>query len=256
MKYMGSKSRIAKYIVPIIQSCIDENNITEYYEPFVGGLNVIDKVRCPYRYGSDMNKYLIALFKHLQNGGKLLPEVTRELYSEVRANYKQDGKYEDWYIGNIGFLASYNGRWFDGGYAQAGYEKTKTGQRYRDYYKEAKANIESQIPYITDIILNTRDYKEIVPANMSMIYCDPPYENTKKFANAINFNYNEFWDKVREWSKNNFVLVSELSAPNDFICVWEKSVSRSIKSTDKSTATEKLFTYSHGKYAEYIRQNS
>lgn len=37
MKYMGSKSRIAKYIVPIIQSCIDENNITEYYEPFVGG---------------------------------------------------------------------------------------------------------------------------------------------------------------------------------------------------------------------------
>ena len=87
---------------------------------------------------------------------------------------------------------------------------------------------------------------------MSMIYCDPPYENTKKFANAINFNYNEFWDKVREWSKNHFVLVSELSAPNDFICVWQKSVSRSIKSTDKSTATEKLFTYSHGKYAEYM----
>lgn len=38
MKYMGSKSRIAKDIVPIIQRCIDENNITEYYEPFVGGL--------------------------------------------------------------------------------------------------------------------------------------------------------------------------------------------------------------------------
>lgn len=37
MKYLGSKSRIAKYIVPIIQKCIDENNITEYYEPFVGG---------------------------------------------------------------------------------------------------------------------------------------------------------------------------------------------------------------------------
>lgn len=37
MKYLGSKSRIAKYIAPIIQKCIDENNITEYYEPFVGG---------------------------------------------------------------------------------------------------------------------------------------------------------------------------------------------------------------------------
>ena len=37
MKYVGSKNRIAKDIVPIIQSCIDKNNITEYYEPFVGG---------------------------------------------------------------------------------------------------------------------------------------------------------------------------------------------------------------------------
>ena len=27
MKYMGSKSRIAKDIVPIIQKCIDDNNI-------------------------------------------------------------------------------------------------------------------------------------------------------------------------------------------------------------------------------------
>ena len=52
--------------------------------------------------------------------------------------------------------------------------------------------------------------------------------------------------------QNNFVLVSELVAPDDFICVWEKTVSRSIKSTDKSKATEKLFTYKNGKYAEYI----
>lgn len=37
MNYMGSKSRIAKYIVPIIQSYIDNNNINTYIEPFVGG---------------------------------------------------------------------------------------------------------------------------------------------------------------------------------------------------------------------------
>ena len=44
MKYMGSKSRIAKDIVPIIQKCIDDNNIETYVEPFVGGANVIDKI--------------------------------------------------------------------------------------------------------------------------------------------------------------------------------------------------------------------
>lgn len=38
MKYMGSKSRVAKYIVPIIQDCIGTNNITTYIEPFAGGV--------------------------------------------------------------------------------------------------------------------------------------------------------------------------------------------------------------------------
>lgn len=255
IKYAGSKSRITKYIVPIIQKCINDNNLTTYIEPFVGGANVIDKVQCQFRYGSDNNKYLIALFNYLQNDGKLLPEVSRELYSEVRANY-QNGKYEDWYVGNIGFLASYNGRWFDGGYAQSGYEKTKTGQRYRNYYRESKDNIEAQIPNLKKIVLDTKDYREISPANTSMIYCDPPYANVKQFSYSANFDHKEFWNKMREWSKDNFVLASEMAAPDDFICVWEKSVSRSIKSADKSKANEKLFTYKYGKYAEYVEKEN
>lgn len=125
MIYMGSKSRVAKYIVPIIQQCIDDNNLSVYIEPFAGGMNVVDKIKAPFRIASDKNKYLIALFQHLQNGGELLSEVSKELYSEVRANYKTKD-YEDWYVGNIGFLASYNGRWFDGGYAKPGYEKPNT----------------------------------------------------------------------------------------------------------------------------------
>ena len=64
MNYFGSKSRQAKYIVPIIQKYIDDNNITVYIEPFVGGANVIDKIVCPFRYGYDINKYVIALFKY------------------------------------------------------------------------------------------------------------------------------------------------------------------------------------------------
>lgn len=52
---MGSKSRIAKYIVPIIQQCIDDNNIEYYIEPFVGGANVIDKIICKNKSGSDKN---------------------------------------------------------------------------------------------------------------------------------------------------------------------------------------------------------
>ena len=46
MVYQGSKDRISKFIVPIIQKYIDSFHIKNYYEPFVGGANVIDKIRC------------------------------------------------------------------------------------------------------------------------------------------------------------------------------------------------------------------
>ena len=239
MKYMGSKSRIAKYIVPIIQKEIDDNNIKCYIEPFVGGANVIDKIKCDKRIGSDKNKYLIGLLTHVSNGGELLESVSREYYNEVRANHK-NGTYEDWIVGNVGFLASYNGRWFDGGFAQSGYEKTKTGERYRDYYLESSKNLLSQRDNLTGIEFSVKDYRDY---NVSgcLIYCDPPYKNTKQFANSKGFDHDEFWKTVRRWSENNIVIVSELSAPKDFKCIWEKSVSRSIKANEKTRATEKLF---------------
>lgn len=143
---MGSKSRIAKHIVPIIQRYIDENNIKKYYEPFVGGANIIDKIDCSKKIGSDLNKYLIALLKHVAEGGELYKTVDKELYDKARTafNNGDTSEFEDWQVGNIGFIASYNGRWFDGGYAKAGYEKTKNGERYRDYYREAKDNLMNQ----------------------------------------------------------------------------------------------------------------
>lgn len=48
---------------------------------------------------------------------------------------------------------------------------------------------------------------------------------------------------MRKWSKTNIVYISEFRAPDDFECVWEKEVSRSIKATDKSRAVERLFKW-------------
>lgn len=116
MKYMGSKSRIAKYIVPIIQSFIDKSGATEYYEPMVGGGNIIDKIKCFSRVGFDANKYLIALLSRVALDGSLADSVSKEEYDKVRDFYNGTSKqtYPDWYVGNVGFLASYNGRFFDG----------------------------------------------------------------------------------------------------------------------------------------------
>ena len=45
MVYMGSKSKYAKHIVPVLQKCIDDNKATTYIECFVGGANIIDKIK-------------------------------------------------------------------------------------------------------------------------------------------------------------------------------------------------------------------
>src|SRR5574344_127005 len=247
MKYMGSKSRIAKDIVPIIQSYIDNNNIEIYVEPFVGGANVIDKIICKDKYGFDKNKYLIALLKRVQENKPLYEEVDKELYDKARTSFNNGdtSEFEDWQIGNIGFIASFNGRWFDGGYAKTGYEKTKNGLRLRNYYQEAKNNIEKQAKDLKNIHFFNTDYSYLDNSKLNncVIYCDPPYENTKQYSNAINFDYDLFWEVIRSWSKNNIVIISELKAPSDFNCIWEKQGSRSIKAQDKSKATEKLFIY-------------
>lgn len=247
MKYMGSKSRIAKYIVPIIQKYIDETNCKYYLEPFVGGANVIDKIKCNTKIGSDKNKYLIALLQRAQANEPLYTSVSKELYDTARTafNNGDDARFFDWEMGNIGFLASYNGRWFDGGYAKSGYEKTKNGERFRDYYREAKDNLLEQAPNLKDIKFSCKDYRYYNEVNLKgfVIYVDPPYQNTKQYANATKFDYDEFWQIMRDWSKNNIVLISEESAPDDFECIWEQEVSRSIKAIDKSKSTEKLFIY-------------
>jgi len=38
-------------------------------------MNIIDKIHCEQRIAIDNNKYLIALFRHLQCDGKLLDSV-------------------------------------------------------------------------------------------------------------------------------------------------------------------------------------
>lgn len=239
MKYMGSKSRIKKHIVPIIQELIDKNEIKTYIEPFVGGANVIDSIVCENRIGGDLHDKLIALFEHVQNGGELPLEVSKQLYDDVRSN-KDTGKYEDWFVGAVGFLASYNGRYFDGGYAKT--IVSKTGAT-RNYYDEAKRNLEQQSPKLQDINFINCDYKSFSDVQGCLIYCDIPYKDTKQFSVSKNFNYDEFWDWVRDMSENNIVIVSELNAPDDFECIWEQPVTRTQDNRKRETSVEKLFVF-------------
>ena len=253
MKYLGSKSKIIKYIAPIIQKAIDDNDIHYYIEPFVGGCNSIDHIKCDRKFGYDLDKYLIYLLIHVKEKQPLPENMSKELYDELRKawhNNNTDNKYPNWLIGCACYLSSYNGRDFSGGYAKPGYEKIGGGTRYRDYYQEAKANLlkQAEKPLFQDVMFGISDYRRLEPFSNYVVYCDKPYENTKQYANSKDvFDHKEFWEIMRKWSKDNIVFISELEAPDDFRCIWQQEVSRSIKAIDKSRAVEKLFVYKEGR---------
>lgn len=249
MKYMGSKARIAKDIVPIIQSFIDKTNAKTYIEGFVGGANVIDKIRCNERIGIDKNKYLIALLDYVASGQQLLGRVSKDTYNFVKSN---KDIYPDWMVGNIGFLASYNGKFFDGGYANVIVEHTKYGDKVRDYYAEGKRNLERQAPSLTGIKFECADFLSLDYTDKKEIvfYFDIPYLNTTKYDVSKGFDYVAFYNKCRELSKDNIVIVSEQCMPEDFTCIWEGKVARTVSATKRSYPTEKLFVI--GKALDYV----
>lgn len=80
MKYMGSKARISKHIVPILLNHIGPG--MDYVEPFVGGANVIDKIPADIRrIGYDNNPYLIAMFRGVQAGRSFPMDIDKPLYA-------------------------------------------------------------------------------------------------------------------------------------------------------------------------------
>ena len=238
IKYVGSKSRIAKHIVPIIQSYIDSTSAVFYLEPFIGGANVIDKISCDRKIGYDINHYLIELFKHRDQITSLPDEITQEEYAAVRKSYQmQDGKYPDWYIGAVGFLASYNGKFFGG---RAGIVKTKIGT-YRNYYDEAKRNVIAQLPNLQDVEFAEADYRtlDLDHFHGGVIYCDIPYKGTTGYEN--DFNHDEFWKWAEQASETNVVLVSEQQAPENWRSIWSQPVKRTLDNASRQNITENLF---------------
>ena len=242
LKFVGSKSRVSKQIAPILQTLIDNNNVSLYYEPFCGGLNMMDKIECSIKVGNDSHKELIALWKKLQDGWNPPETITEEEYNSVREN---PSAYPDYYVGLVGFAATFGSKWF-GGYAR-GFKDDKVTPR--DIPNEAIRNIMKPVPLIKNVRLTCKNYLDVDMEKLSntLIYCDPPYKNTTKYA-TDNFDYNRFYNWCREVSKTNILCVSEYQMPPDFVCIWQKDVTTSLKVHKHEPRTERLFMLNPEKY--------
>lgn len=235
LKYMGSKNRHAPEILDIILK--DRKDGQWYVEPFVGGFNVIDKV-CGNRIANDSNFYLIELFKAIQMGWIPPDNISEIEYKDIRLHKE---KYPPYLVGFVGFGCSYSGKWF-GGYARG----NNINGSPRNYCLESKRNILKQQSSLTNVLIYNENYLNLIIPENSIIYCDPPYENTTGYTDI--FNHTTFWQFVRDLSiRGNTVFVSEYTAPNDFDCVWSKKVNNSLeKNTGSKQGIEKLFRYKVG----------
>ena len=236
MKYMGSKNRIAKHILPIILK--DRKDNQYYVEPFVDGANMIDKVS-GLRIGADFNIYIAKMWIELEKGWIPKSNYTKQEYGFIKNN-KDNWLHE---TGYVGICCSYSGKWF-GGFA--GIVETKQG--IRDYQNEAHKNLLNQVKNIKGIEFKHSSYDELEIPDNSIIYCDPPYENTTSYKDK--FNHSKFWDWCREMSKKGHkVFISEYNAPDDFECVWQQEVKSSLSANGlaggNKISVEKLFIYAN-----------
>lgn len=188
---------------------------------------MIDKIKCNNRYGSDIHKYLIALLKQAQKDSSIFPlHISEDEYVKVRDNKEN---YDDWYVGLVGFCATFSGKWFNG-YAR-GFKEDKITPR--DIPNETIRNIIKQAPSLKGIEFNCCDFRQIQDIENFVIYCDIPYKGTTKYS-VNEFPYDEFYEWCKKMSKHNIVLISEYNMPNDFECIWEKKVKVSVDSNKKS----------------------
>jgi site-specific DNA-adenine methylase len=100
-------------------------------------------------------------------------------------------------------------------------------------------------PLIQNTQFINQDYYTLNPINM-FVYCDPPYHITKfpiKYRTDVKhydiFDNNKFWNIMRIWSKNNIVIISETTAPEDFVEIWQQDRYRSAAQSTKTRFCDK-----------------
>ena len=172
--------------------------------------------------------------------------MSKEKYHDIMSN---KSKYPKYIVALAGFCASYNAKWF-GGYA--GQVHTKIGT-IRNYYDEAVKNVVKQTSKMKDVIFECDNFlnsnKEFYNC---FIYCDPPYKGTTGYGQE--FDYEKYWCKVADLSKNNYVLCSEYEASDGFRCIWSKELECTLDKNSRHHSIEKLFVYNDGLLDKYTKQ--
>lgn len=243
MTYMGGKQKIQKYLLPIINNYIKENEIENFYDVFCGGFNIGAYVGCENIYANDLSITLISLHKQAQEDfSKVCIDSSREQWDRCYTEYKRLKKhnfnvepeipYEE--IGAIEWFGGFSGRGFPGGYGINSKGRNQFEERYNNLKKQAEENGYKKA------IFSCGDYRDISFKRNSLIFCDAPYKNTKAYGINTKFSYSEYYKWLMETAKNYPIMICEEELPREIPAeiIWQKEVTRDIGKIKK---TEKMY---------------
>jgi DNA adenine methylase len=220
MRYMGGKSIISKELCKFLNLQLEPNQ--NFVDAFCGSLNIIRYIdNKKLRIANDLNHYLIALWKHLQDGGQLPESISQEEYKKIKNNKNQ---YPDWLVAFVGFGCSFAGKWF------AGPAKSSID---RDYVKEAVRGCYKKSEVIKDVIFTCKSYSDLEVPKCSLIYCDIPYRNTTGYA-VGEFDHDRFYQwALKKFKDGHKIFVSEYNKniPDGWKVVWSKESKTGLKNS-------------------------
>lgn len=234
---MGSKARHARELLPLVLA--DRQPGQWYFEPFVGGANMIDKVgglRC----GTDINAALIALLVKVRDGWVPPERITEAEYGHMKLH---PAEYPRHLLAFAGFGCSFGSQWF-GTFARGNDAKGSP----RNYARETRDHLIKQAPKLPRHLF-VGSYDVVRIPQDAIIYCDPPYSKTTNGygGGGALFDPERFWSWASAKARHDGhqVFVSEYTAPEGWRAIWEKKVSVSVDSGRQAGSvkqnTEKLW---------------
>lgn len=174
---------------------------------------------------------MIELLNGVKNGYDLPEQISEEEYKYIREHKDEDKVLS----GFVGFGCSFGGKWF------GGYARNKTGTNYA---LQSKKSLLKDMNNLMDAEFICKDYRDVELPRDCIVYAVPPYDNTTGYGKE-KFNSEEFWEYMREISKEHVVFISEQTAPDDFVSIWEKPFTRTldVNKNNQFKVTEKLFVH-------------
>lgn len=232
MRYLGGKSRIAKYIAAEINKVRRPGQLV--WDAFCGGLSVSVALS---KHGpvlaTDANAALINLYKAVQNGWQPPAEVSKETWLAAKLLPDTDPMKAFCAIG-----CSYGGDW-SGGYANDRKAYPEHSIKATSHASSSRNALKRQVPKVASFACV--DFLSSEPKGTeTVIYCDPPYSGTTRYTATGFFDDAAFLSKLASWSAFADVFVSEYDFPIG-IQIWERPSPGGCCLKTKAAATERLY---------------